>query len=61
VVAHIAGLTAPSGKRMGHAGAIISGSSGKAIDKIRALKKAGIAIAESPSEMGQVMNDALKK
>ena len=61
VVAHIAGLTAPSGKRMGHAGAIISGSSGKAIDKIRALKKAGIAIAESPSEMGQVMNEALKK
>jgi len=61
VVAHIAGLTAPSGKRMGHAGAIISGSSGKAIDKIRALKKAGIAIAESPSEMGQVMNEVLKK
>ena len=61
VVAHIAGLTAPSGKRMGHAGAIISGSSGKAIDKIRALKKAGIAIAESPSEMGHVMNEALKK
>ncbi len=61
VVAHIAGLTAPSGKRMGHAGAIISGSSGKAIDKIYALKKAGIAIAESPSEMGQVMNEALKK
>ena len=61
VVAHIAGLTAPSGKRMGHAGAIISGSSGRAIDKIRALKKAGIAIAESPSEMGQVMNEALKK
>jgi succinyl-CoA synthetase alpha subunit len=61
VVAHIAGLTAPSGKRMGHAGAIISGSSGKAIDKIRALKKAGIAVAESPSEMGQVMNEALKK
>ena len=61
VVAHIAGLTAPSGKRMGHAGAIISGSSGKAIDKIYALKKAGIAIAESPSEMGHVMNEALKK
>ena len=61
VVAHIAGLTAPSGKRMGHAGAIISGNSGKAIDKIYALKKAGIAIAESPSEMGQVMNEALKK
>ena len=61
VVAHIAGLTAPSGKRMGHAGAIISGSSGKAIDKIHALKKVGIAIADSPSEMGRVMNEALKK
>jgi succinyl-CoA synthetase alpha subunit len=61
VVAYIAGLTAPKGKRMGHAGAIISGNSGKAIDKINFLKKSGVYIAESPATMGQVMNRALKK
>jgi len=61
VVAYIAGLTAPEGKRMGHAGAIISGSSGKAIDKINSLKKAGVWIAESPAHMGEVMAQVLKK
>ena len=61
VIAYIAGLTAPEGKRMGHAGAIISGSSGKAIDKINFLKKSGVYIAESPATMGQVMDQALKK
>ena len=61
VVAYIAGLTAPEGKRMGHAGAIISGNSGKAIDKINSLKKSGVWIAESPANMGQVMAQALKK
>jgi len=61
VVAYIAGLTAPEGKRMGHAGAIISGSSGKAIDKINFLKKSGVYIAESPAIMGQVMDQVLKK
>ena len=55
VVAYIAGLTAPEGKRMGHAGAIISGSSGKAIDKINVLKKSGVYIANSPASMGTVM------
>jgi len=60
VVAYIAGLTAPEGKRMGHAGAIISGSSGKAIDKINRLKKSGVWISESPATMGQVMAQALK-
>ena len=61
VIAYIAGLTAPEGKRMGHAGAIISGSSGKAIDKINFLKKSGVYIAESPAIMGQVMDQVLKK
>jgi len=60
VVAYIAGLTAPEGKRMGHAGAIISGNSGKAIDKINRLKKSGVWISESPATMGQVMAQALK-
>ena len=61
VVAYIAGLTAPEGKRMGHAGAIISGSSGKAIDKINSLKKSGVWISESPATMGHVMAQALNK
>ena len=61
VIAYIAGLTAPEGKRMGHAGAIISGNSGKAIDKINVLKKSGVWISESPANMGQVMAQALKK
>ena len=60
VVAYIAGLTAPEGKRMGHAGAIISGSSGKAIDKINSLEKSGVSISESPAAMGQIMAQALK-
>jgi succinyl-CoA synthetase alpha subunit len=59
VVAYIAGLTAPKGKRMGHAGAIISGNSGKAIDKINSLEKSGVYISESPATMGQVMAQVL--
>ncbi|MBH53991.1 MAG: succinate--CoA ligase subunit alpha [Opitutaceae bacterium] len=51
VAAFIAGTTAPPGRRMGHAGAIVSGSSGSAKGKIAALKEAGIAVAETPSEM----------
>ena len=61
VVAYIAGLTAPEGKRMGHAGAIISGSSGKAIDKINILQQYGVWISESPAHMGKVMAQVLKK
>lgn len=59
VATYIAGVSAPEGKRMGHAGAIISKSSGKAIDKIKALEKAGAVVAQTPSEMGQSITMAL--
>lgn len=59
VAAFIAGQTAPPGKRMGHAGAIISGGSGSAADKIAALKKAGILVAESPADLGVTMQKAI--
>jgi succinyl-CoA synthetase alpha subunit len=61
VVAHIAGKAVPKGRRMGHAGAIISGNSGKAQDKINSLKKAGVFIAESPSDMGLTVRKAMGK
>ena len=61
VVAHIAGVTAPAGKRMGHAGAIISGNSGTAISKINALEEVGVLIAHSPAEMGETMKTAIGK
>jgi succinyl-CoA synthetase alpha subunit len=59
VVAYIAGLTAPAGKRMGHAGAIISGGMGTAEAKLAALKAAGVKIANSPAEMGETMLAAM--
>jgi succinyl-CoA synthetase alpha subunit len=60
VAAFIAGRTAPPGKRMGHAGAIISGGTGTATDKIAALRDAGIAVAESPAEIGQTVLQAVQ-
>jgi succinyl-CoA synthetase alpha subunit len=60
LAAFIAGQTAPPGKRMGHAGAIISGGSGKASDKIAALEGAGIRVAKSPADMGATLQAALK-
>ena len=61
VVAFIAGQTAPKGRRMGHAGAIISGGRGTAADKVAALKAAGITVAMSPAEMGITMKNLLEK
>ncbi len=60
VVAFIAGQTAPKGKRMGHAGAIIAGSKGTAQEKIQALKYAGVAVAENPAVVGETIKMILK-
>ena len=61
VIGFIAGKTAPPGKRMGHAGAIISGGKGNAEDKIEKMKSCGILVAESPAEIGKTLHDKLAR
>ena len=55
VVAYVAGVTAPPGKRMGHAGAIVSGGKGTAAAKMDALRGAGVQVARNPTEAGELM------
>jgi succinyl-CoA synthetase alpha subunit len=60
VIAFVAGQTAPPGKRMGHAGAIIEGGTGTAVEKIAAFKQAGVPVARFPSEMAELIEQSLE-
>jgi len=60
VVGFIAGVTAPSGKRMGHAGAIISGGKGTAAEKLAVMEECGIKVTRNPAEMGKLLKSVLR-
>ena len=60
LVAYIAGLTAPKGRRMGHAGAIVSGKGESAAEKVEMLEEAGVTVAPNPSELGSTMEKVMK-